>query len=46
MEIEIATWVSLLVVVGLILGSILLSIIMARREKSELPVPEETAESD
>jgi tellurite resistance protein TerC len=43
---HIPTWISLVIVVGLILASILMSVIMARREKVELPVPIGDSEAD
>jgi tellurite resistance protein TerC len=47
-SVVIPTWVSLAVVVTLILVSMLISVLLARREEkaSPLPVPEETSDSD
>lgn len=46
-DFDIETWVSLLVVLSLILTSMLISVVLARREKEKecLPGPEETADS-
>jgi tellurite resistance protein TerC len=46
-EIDIPTWVSLLVVAGLILTSILVSVLLARKEDtSSFPVPDEEQDSE
>lgn len=43
---HIETWISLVIVAGLILISILLSVIMARREEPALSVPDENQRED